>query len=153
MNNELKKLYNVILLDIDSINPKMLWQYDLMEFEEMISYLSRYYELNISSTDNIQILNDKIKLLNIKNYLTSIITTNNPEEKKNKPNFYNMVLNDINYSDLNKVLILGHDLNNEILGGIRTGIDTCLCDKSLTDFSGISPTYKIDSYEKIKTLF
>lgn len=153
MKQNIEKIYNLVLLDIDSIKLEKLSQYDFIKFEEMVSYLSEYYELVVSSNNDFKETYDKASFLNIKNYLSHIAISSIPKFDKCKPYYYSDILHQIYYSDVNKVLLLGHDLNNEILGAIRYGIDNCLISNECNSFDGIIPTYEAKSYEKVKSLF
>ena len=71
-----------------------------------------------------------------------------------KPNksFFDYVLNDIGAED-KQCLIIGDSLTSDILGGINSGIDTCLLIRQgAIDTSSITPTYTIYKLSELISL-
>ena len=58
-------------------------------------------------------------------FISDIIGYNKPD-----PRFFDHVFRELDITDKSRVLVLGDSVNSDIRGGINSGLDTCLFDKS-----------------------
>ena len=65
---------------------------------------------------------------------------------KPNPKIFEIALNNLNFKDKSKVLMIGDSLTSDIQGGINFGIDTCLVNFNKSEnLSSIKPTYEISN--------
>ena len=115
--------------------------------------MANKYEIIICSIDEYDKLNEKIEQLNIGSYLSNVVTIENEKYLKNRPVFFDYISNSIKFSDKNKMVLVGHSPEEELLGSLRSGIDTCFVNNNKVGSNVIVPNYEINSYQKIKTIF
>lgn len=66
---------------------------------------------------------------------------------------FNHALELMNNPPANKVLMIGDNLNSDIIGGINAGMDTCwLNHKNSPEQKGIRPTYQVKSHTELTQL-
>ena len=75
-------------------------------------------------------------------FISDLIGYNKPD-----PRFFEYVLKELGVTDKSRVLVLGDGVNSDIRGGIDSGLDTCLFDRSGTKKSDAD--YSVQGYDEI----
>jgi len=121
--------------------------------EELIQNLNKDYRLTII-TNGLSIVQDKrIKKSIIAKYFEDIVVSEEIGISKPNPEIFQYALNNINYTNKDKVLIVGDSLTSDIQGGINFGIDTCWFNPTMNSNSiGIEPTYIISNLMELKDI-
>lgn len=113
---------------------------------EVIKKLSKNYKMAIVTNGLKTVQSKRIKKSPIAKYFDSIIISEEAKVSKPNPKIFEIALKTLNYSDKNKVLMIGDSLSSDIKGGINFGIDTCWANFNNTKNStSITPTYQVSS--------
>jgi len=115
-----EKLAQQIGDDYVNISPtkKQLFPYT----HEALSYLKNKYVLYIITNGFSEIQSDKLKNCNLDQYFTGIITSEDAGAQKPSPIIFEHALR-ISNAKKNECLMIGDDLETDILGAKNTGID------------------------------
>lgn len=121
--------------------------------KETIEYLHDKYELIIATNGAKAAASKKIKKLQIKNYISKIITSEEAGIGKPNKSFFDFVLEKTNNKDKNKIIMIGDSLTTDIKGGINYNIDTCWFNKENEENkSNYSPTFTINKLLELKKI-
>jgi putative hydrolase of the HAD superfamily len=114
------KLAQQIGDDYVNISPtkKQLFPYT----HETLSYLKKKYKLYIITNGFSEIQSDKLKNCNLDQYFTGLITSEDAGAQKPSPVIFEHALKLAN-AERNESLMIGDDLETDILGAKNTGID------------------------------
>lgn len=114
------KLAQLIGDDYVNISPtkKQLFPYT----HETLSYLKNKYKLYIITNGFSEIQSDKLKNCNLDQYFAGIITSEDAGAQKPSPIIFEHALKLAN-AERNESLMIGDDLETDILGAKNTGID------------------------------
>lgn len=120
---------------------------------ELVKNLTKDYRLTII-TNGLSIVQDnRIKKSIVAGYFEDIVVSEEIGISKPNPQIFQHALNNINYTDKNKVLIVGDSLTSDIQGGINFGIDTCWFNPTMKlNTLGINPTYTISNFMELKNI-
>lgn len=123
------------------------------ESTELIEKLSKNYKLSIITNGLSDVQSNRIRKSSIAKYFDDIVISEEVNISKPNPKIFEIALNNINYNDKNKVLMVGDSLTSDIQGGINFGIDTCWYNpnkvENRTDFK---PTYEISSLAQLSEI-
>ncbi|EKQ56670.1 MULTISPECIES: YjjG family noncanonical pyrimidine nucleotidase [unclassified Clostridium] len=135
----MKHLANASFLYKDSIN--------------LVNDLSISYKLVILTNGLTDVQDKRIRKSIISKYFEDIIISEEVGVSKPNPKIFELSLNNINYRNKEKVLMVGDSLTSDILGGLNFGIDTCWFNPSnIINKTEIKPTFEISSLLELKKL-
>lgn len=121
--------------------------------EELVKNLTKNYRLTIITNGLSAVQDNRIKKSIIAEYFEDIVVSEEIGISKPNPQIFQHALNNINYTDKNKVLIVGDSLTSDIQGGINFGIDTCWFNPTMNlNEVGIEPTYVISDLMELKDI-
>lgn len=121
--------------------------------EELIKKLNKTYKLTIITNGLSAVQDKRIKKSIIAKYFDDIVVSEEIGISKPNPKIFQHALNNINYANKNKVLIVGDSLTSDIQGGINFGIDTCWFNPSMNlNTTEIKPTYIISDLMELKNI-
>lgn len=120
---------------------------------ELIETLNKSYRLGII-TNGLTLVQDKrIRKSTIAKFFETIVISEEILISKPNPKIFEHTLKTIDFSDKEKVLIVGDSLSSDIQGGINFGIDTCWYNpKKIINKTSIQPTYEISNFDEFKSL-
>ena len=113
---------------------------------ELIEKLSTNYKLGVITNGLKDVQSKRIGQSVIAKHFDTIVISE--EVKVSKPNseIFKIALNNLNYTDKSKVLMIGDSLTSDIQGGINFGIDTCWINfNNNKNSTSIKPTYEISN--------
>ncbi|WP_211226107.1 YjjG family noncanonical pyrimidine nucleotidase [Psychrilyobacter atlanticus] len=123
------------------------------ESEELVKNLTKNYRLTIITNGLSAVQDNRIKKSVIAEYFEDIVVSEEIGISKPNPQIFQHALNNINYTDKNKVLIVGDSLTSDIQGGINFGIDTCWFNPTMNSNEvGVEPTYVISDLMELKDI-
>jgi len=123
------------------------------ESEELVKNLTKKYRLTIITNGLSAVQDNRIKKSVIAKYFEDIVVSEEIGVSKPNPEIFQHALNNINYTDKNKVLIIGDSLTSDIQGGINFGIDTCWFNPKMNQNDiGIKPTYVISDLMELENI-
>jgi len=117
----------------------------------LIKDLSKDYKLIIITNGLTDVQDRRIRKSIIATYFDDIVISEEVNIAKPDPKIFSLALNNINYTDKDKVLIVGDSLTSDIKGGINFGIDTCWYNPTkIINNTKIHPTYEIFNLTDLK---
>jgi putative hydrolase of the HAD superfamily len=123
------------------------------ESMDIAKSLYKNYRLTILSNGLKEVQNKRIRHSIIAEYFEDIVISEEVGISKPNPKIYELALNNVNYTDKSKVLMVGDSLASDIRGGINFGIDTCWLNRGhIVNTSGLQPTYEIYSLPELKKI-
>ena len=118
---------------------------------ELIEELSKNYKLSIVTNGLTFVQNRRIRKSPIAKYFDDIVISEEILVSKPNPKIFEHALNNLNFGDKSKVLMIGDSLTSDIQGGINFGIDTCWYNKDhKKNETEIKPTYEVSNFEEMK---
>lgn len=119
---------------------------------DLVEALSKVYNIYIITNGITTVQKGRFQHASIMAYVKAIVISE--EAGANKPNPQIFQYWDSLYGPFEKseVLIVGDSLSSDIQGGIHYGIDTCWYNPDGLETHLIEPTYRVRSFEDIKTL-
>ncbi|MFW2489070.1 noncanonical pyrimidine nucleotidase, YjjG family [Clostridium chromiireducens] len=123
----------------------------------LVKNLSKDYKLIIITNGLKDVQHNRIRKSTISKYFDDIVISEEVKVAKPDSRIFELALNNINYTNKDKVLIVGDSLTSDIQGGINFGIDTCWYNPNkIINQSNILPSYEIYSLieliDKLKTM-
>lgn len=113
---------------------------------KILPELSKNFQLGIITNGLYDVQRRRIGKSEIANYFDCIVISEQVGLAKPDAAIFNLALNDLNSTELSKVLMIGDSLTSDIQGGINAGIDTCWYNPHhKTNNSAAVPTYEIHS--------
>lgn len=94
---------------------------------ETLDYIAKKYILVIATNGPSQAVETKLEKINCLQFFKYIFSADKTKNKVTKPSsiYFDELLEYINFSDREKILIVGDSLKTEIQGGMNSNIDTC----------------------------
>lgn len=93
---------------------------------EILKYLyDKKYELYIITNSPTKVVNDKLNKINVKGFIKDTFSAEEAGHMKPHREFFNLFFSKINNCKKEEMLIIGDELEKDILGGIQNNIDTC----------------------------
>ncbi|MDV4152370.1 YjjG family noncanonical pyrimidine nucleotidase [Clostridium sp. AL.422] len=113
---------------------------------ELIENLSEDYRLAIITNGLKDVQSKRIGQSLIAQYFDTIIISEEVKVSKPNPEIFEIALNNLNYKNKSKVLMIGDSLTSDIKGGINFSIDTCWINfNNSKNPTSIKPTYEISN--------
>ena len=120
---------------------------------KVIDELSKDHRLIIMTNGLKSVQDIRIRKSVIAKYFEDIVVSEEVGVNKPDSKIFEHALNNINYTDKKKVLIVGDSLTSDIKGGLNFGIDTCWFNPNKKpNESEIKPTYDISTLLEIKKI-
>jgi putative hydrolase of the HAD superfamily len=120
---------------------------------ELVESLHKDYRLTIVTNGLKDVQNNRIRKSAAAKYFEDIVISEEVCVAKPDPKIFEYALNNINYTDKSKVLMVGDSLSSDIKGGINFGIDTCWYNPNkIANKTEIKPTYEIYSLMQLKDI-
>lgn len=152
--------YNIKITKDEAININNIYCNNLSEniieidnAPEVINYLSKNYELVIATNGAKAAANKKLEKINIDQYISYIVASEEAGYGKPTPEFFDFMLNKINKENKDEMLLIGDSLKTDILGGMKNNIDTCWFNKNNIDLlQEYRPTITINKLLELKKI-
>jgi 2-haloacid dehalogenase len=120
---------------------------------DLIESLHKTHRLSIITNGLTDVQTYRIKKSLIANFFEDIVISEEVHVAKPDPKIFEIALNNLNYSDKNKVLMVGDSLTSDIKGGANFGIDTCWYNPGkLPNTTDLHPTYEIFDLLELKQI-
>ena len=122
--------------------------------QEILKYLyEKQYELYITTNSPTKVVNDKLNKINAQKYIKEVFTAEEAGHMKPHHEFFEKFFNKINTCDKDNMLIIGDELEKDVLGSIQNGIDSCWFNMKKTENNtNFKPTYEINSLIELKNI-
>ena len=112
--------------------------------EQVISQLSKKYELYIVTNGMIKTQHERLKAANLTPYFKRIFVSEETNYQKPQIEFFNYVMSNVEHFNKSTSMIIGDSFSADIVGGFNAGIDTCWLNANNQKVeSTIQPTYVI----------
>ncbi len=120
---------------------------------ELIQSLYKQYRMLIITNGLTDVQHNRVRNSIIGKYFEDVVISEEVGAAKPDIKIFQYALDNINYSDKNKVLMVGDSLSSDIKGGINFGIDTCWFNPDkIENTSGLKPTYEITNIMLLKNI-
>lgn len=120
---------------------------------ELIDSLHKDYRLSIVTNGLKDVQDNRIRKSIIAKYFEDIVVSEEVQVSKPDPKIFEHALNNLNYLDKSRVLLVGDSLTSDIQGGINFEIDTCWYNPNrVENKTTIKPTYEIANLLELKDI-
>jgi 2-haloacid dehalogenase len=120
---------------------------------ELLEEVSASHILAIITNGITEVQKRRIAKAGIGGYFRAVIISDEIGFSKPDQAYFSHAMRALGISDPAEALIVGDSLSSDILGGIRSGIDTCWFNPGHHQASeGIVPTYEIDSFDLLRPI-
>lgn len=121
---------------------------------EILKYLyEKQYEIYIITNSPTKVVIDKLSKINVQNYIKNTFSAEEAGHMKPQNEFFEGFFNKINSYQRKDMLIIGDELEKDILGGIQNGIDSCWFNiKKAENNTDFKPIYEINSLMELKNI-
>ena len=114
--------------------------------DEFLQKLSEKYNIYVITNGVKRVQTKRLSLVNITKYFKKIFISEEIGYQKPSIEYFDYVLNDLNLTNKDEILVIGDSLSSDIQGGINAGIDTMWYNpKGLR--SDLKYTYQISNYD------
>ena len=122
--------------------------------EYILNYLYKeQYEIYIVTNSPQKVVNDKLSKINAQKYVKDIFSAEEAGHMKPHKVFFEKMFQKIGSDNVEDMLIVGDELEKDVLGGIRNGIDSCWVNlKKVDNNTEFKPTYEINELIELKNL-
>ena len=116
------------------------------ESETLIKRLHKNYRLAMITNGLNYVQDNRIKKSSIAKYFEIIIVSEEIKVSKPNPEIFEIALNQLNFTDKDRIIMIGDSLSSDIKGGINFGIDTCWYNpNNSVNNTKFKPTYEISN--------
>ena len=120
---------------------------------EILKYLyEKQYELYIITNSPTKVVKDKLCKIDAQRYIKNVFTAEEAGHMKPHTKFFEGFFNKINCHQKEDMLIIGDELEKDVLGGIRNGIDTCWFNPKKISNSQYKINYEISDLLELKNI-
>lgn len=121
---------------------------------QVLQYLyEKGYELYIITNSPTKVVKDKLEKINARKYIKETFSAEEAGHMKPHDEFFKAFFNKINNYAKENMLIIGDELEKDVLGGIKNGIDTCWFNmKKIKNITEFKPTYEVNSLKELKNI-
>lgn len=122
--------------------------------KEVLEYLfKKGYGLYVVTNGPIKPVKDKLEKANISEYIKFAFSAEEAGHMKPHKEFFDKFFIKANIENKNDILIIGDELEKDVLGGIKNGMDSCWFNKeNQRNNSEITPTFEIGDLEELKNI-
>lgn len=123
--------------------------------QKILQYLyQKQYEIYIITNGPIMAVNNKLSKINAKEYIKGTFTAEEAGHMKPNYEFFEKFFSFINTYKTEDMLIIGDELEKDVLGGIKNGIDTCWFNiNKIVNNTNFKPTYEINNLIELKIFY
>lgn len=127
--------------------------FPIKDAKHVLKKLCKKYKIYAITNGIEEEQNHRLKNAKIDCYFSDVFISQTLGVDKPQKEFFDKVLNAINLSSTENILIIGDSLKSDILGGINSGIDTCWFNlKNERNDSDIKPTYEVGCLKEVLKL-
>lgn len=120
---------------------------------EILRYLNeKGYELYIITNSPTKIVSDKLDRINAQQYIKYAFSAEEAGHMKPHDRFFEVFFNRLGNYNKNEMLIIGDELDKDILGGIKCGIDTCWFNPNKLINNQYKTNYEIRELSELKNI-
>lgn len=120
---------------------------------EILKYLyEKQYEIYIITNSPAKVVNDKLHRIKVQDYIKDKLSAEEVGHMKPHYKFFEGFFNKINSYQKEDMLIIGDELEKDILGGIQNGIDTCWFNPKKLYNGQYKTNYEISSLLELKNI-
>lgn len=149
--NRFKKLFEEINEIRDYEKFEIQYQEQLGQYADLIEdaycvcqTLSKDYDLHIITNGVSRTQQTRLEISGLNPFFKNVFISDDIGYAKPRKEFFDYVINHIKPIKKEEILIIGDSLTSDILGGINSGIDTCLINQYNTEnYTNIQPKYEI----------
>lgn len=122
--------------------------------QEILRYLyKKQYEIYIVTNSPKKVVNDKLGKINARKYIKETFSAEEAGHMKPHDEFFKKFLRKTGINKRDDIIIIGDELEKDILGGIKNGIDSCWVNiKKLENKTKIEPNYEINDLIELKKI-
>ena len=122
--------------------------------KEILEYLYKsQYEIYIVTNGPEKVVNDKLSKINAQKYIKEIFSAEEAGYMKPHKEFFEKFFKKIESHEKNTMLIIGDEVDKDILGGIENGIDSCWVNiKNVENNTKFKPNYEINDLIELKSI-
>ena len=122
--------------------------------EYILNYLYKeQYEIYIVTNSPQKVVKDKLSKINAQKYVKDIFSAEEAGHMKPHKVFFEKMFQKIGSDNVEDMLIVGDELEKDVLGGIQNGIDSCWVNlKKADNNTEFKPTYEINELIELKNL-
>ncbi len=118
--------------------------------EELLAHLSKEYRILLLTNGLAKVQRKRLALSPISKYFEDIVISEELGIAKPDPRIFSHSLEKLNFSEKEKVIVVGDSLSSDIRGGIAYGIDTCWYNPYNENLpEEYMPTYQINKLEEL----
>lgn len=120
---------------------------------ELIEALKPFYRMIIITNGLMIVQKKRIKTSILAPFFEDVIISEEINRSKPDAGIFDYALHTMQYTDKQKVLMIGDSLTSDMKGGNNAGIDTCWYNPNhKANTSGVTLTYEVSSYDELKQL-
>lgn len=120
---------------------------------EILKYLyEKNYEIYIVTNSPAKVVNDKLDRINVQKYIKNTFAAEEAGRMKPHNQFFECFFKKINSYKKEEMLIIGDELDKDILGGIQNGIDTCWFNSKKLCNNKYNTNYEINELLELKNI-
>lgn len=122
--------------------------------KEVLQYLyEKGYEIYIVTNSPTRVVKDKLSKINVDKYIKDTFSAEEAGHMKPHNMFFKGFFDKINSHEKENMLIIGDELEKDIQGGIKEGIDTCWFNiKNIDNDTNFKPVYEIKELIELKDI-
>ena len=148
----LEEAFKINDLYINSLNEKII---PIDGAYELLKYLHNNYKIVIATNGPSQAVYSKLNNINCLEFIDYIFSADMTKQTVSKPKkeFFEELMDYINYYDKDKILIVGDSLHSEIEGAVNSNIDSCWFNRDNEILpSEYNPTIIINNLKELKEI-
>ena len=120
---------------------------------QVLQYLyEKGYEIYIITNSPTIVVKDKLEAIDALKYIKETFSAEEAGHMKPHDEFFKVFFNKINNYEKEKMLIIGDELEKDILGGIKNKIDTCWFNPNKAHNNQYKTTYEIYVLMELKNI-
>ena len=101
----------------------------------------------------INLINNKLSVINTKKFIKEVFSAEEAGDMKPSSEFFEKFFSKIQYYEKNSMLIVGDELEKDVLGGIQNGIDSCWFNRNRQkNGTKYKPSYEINNLMELKKI-
>lgn len=121
--------------------------------KETLKYLyENKYEIYIVTNSPTNVIKDKLSKIEVLQYVKNTFSSEEVGYMKPHKKFYNGFFQKINCCNTEEMLIIGDELEKDIIGGIQNGIDTCWFNPHKLQNNQYKTNYEISELIELKNI-
>jgi 2-haloacid dehalogenase len=124
----------------------------LKNAQEILKYLyNKNYEIYIVTNSPGKAVNNKLSKIGVQGYIKDTFSSDEAGHMKPHIGFFENFFKRIGSFEKNEMIIIGDELEKDVLGGIENGIDSCWVNiKGLDNNTNFKPNYEVRDLIELK---